>query len=269
MRTVNWDKLKPPTALLFFILTSVVAILLGFFLLSRETMASWFQAAGYYFIFATFIIWAASLWPEKLTFERSQEFIRGHWPALAVAFILTAAGILNSPPKFRILADETNLMGVALSMYRERSVGNTTEGYYYFESFEPKTTVQGKRPLLFPFLVSVLHTVKGYSASNGFVLNALAGFLTLFLFYFLLQRIFSSGLALLGMLLLASFPVYVIGVSSSGFEIVNLLFALIAFLLLDVYLEKREPRHAELLGLTLVLLSRIFRKKSIVDMLNC
>ncbi len=59
------------------------------------------------------------------------------------------------------------------------------------------------------------------------------------------------------MLLLASFPVYVIGVSSSGFEIVNLLFALIAFLLLDFYLEKLEPRHAELLGLTLVLLAQV------------
>ncbi len=56
MRTVNWDKLKPHSVLLFFILTSVVAILIGFFLLSRETMAFWFQASGYYFIFATLII---------------------------------------------------------------------------------------------------------------------------------------------------------------------------------------------------------------------
>ena len=39
---------------------------------------------------------------------------------------------LASPLQFRILADETNLLGVANSMYQEHSFANRTSALYYF-----------------------------------------------------------------------------------------------------------------------------------------
>jgi hypothetical protein len=77
------------------------------------------------------------------------------------------------------------------------------------------------------------------------------------MFYGLLQRWFSQWLSVVGMLLLAAFPLFVLWVTSGGFEIVNLLFSLIAFLLLDTLLVTGEARVIERLGLTLVLLSQL------------
>lgn len=239
------------------ILSAAVALLLGFIIPSQATSASWFRHGSYYILLAGFILWLLSLPPERIIRSRMSDLARRNALPFGLAVVIIAAAWQSSPPSFRVLADETNLMGTALSMYEDRQVTNIHEALFYLEGFDPILRFPDIRPAFFPFLVTVAHAVLGYSAYNGFVVNAIAGVFALFCFYLFLARWFSPQTSLLGMLLLASFPTFVLWVTSSGFEIVNLLFVILAFLFLDRYLQTGRGRHAERLGLTLVLLAQI------------
>jgi len=183
-------------------------------------------------------------------------FIRRHGPALGLAMLLTIGAVSISPPRFRIFADETNLMNMAFAMYDQRSFSQPY-GMFEEESFQTLTRAWGKRPLFYPFVVSLAHTFLGYSADNGFVVNAVSGFLCLFLMYFILQRWFTRFHGVVGMMLLASFPLYVLCMTSGGYEILNMLFLLLVFLVLDSFLVSRQSHDVELLCLSLVLLAQI------------
>jgi 4-amino-4-deoxy-L-arabinose transferase-like glycosyltransferase len=71
-------------------------------------------------------------------------------------------------------------------MYERGQVTGVPEALFYLEAFG--------------------HALLGYSATNGFLVNAVAGVLLLFSLYLILAQWFSRKLALLGILLLASFP---------------------------------------------------------------
>lgn len=241
-----------------FAISTAVALVLGF-LIPQEQKTQWFRASGYYFIFGTFGFWLLSLcmWSrEKLKDPNLQSLIRRHGWAIALAALLTISGVLTSPPRFRVLSDETNLIGMSFAMYDQRSF-MLPLGLFEEEHFQRHVTRWGKRPLFYPFLVSLAHTFFGYNGYNGFVVNAVAGFLCLVAFYLLLTRWFSRFHGILGMILLAAFPLFILWVTSSGFEIVNLLFGLLVFLIFDDFLKSKQSYHLELLGFTLVLLAQI------------
>ena len=163
---------------------------------------------------------------------------------------------LASPPEFRILADETNLLGIAASMYDEHEFYNTTSGLYYYHSFHELRHVWGIRPVFYPFLIYVSHALLGYDAYHGFLVNAVAGVISLWCLYWLLKQVFPTALAIAGLLTLAAFPVFVMWVTSSGFEIVNLALSLICFCWLFQFLETQDTYHLERLVLSLVLLAQ-------------
>ena len=239
------------------ILSSVIALLFGFLIPTKEQMSDWLQITGYYFIFGTTILWLLSILPQSLERKKFDYFFNEYGRALIMALILVAGMYLSCPPQFRILADETNLAAVAASMYQEHTFYNSTSGFYYYDAYHDFNHVWGIRPIFFPFLINIIHTISGYSAENGFVVNAIAGTTTLVLFYGILKNWFPNILALSGMVLLASFPVYVLWVTSGGFEVVNLLFAMLSFYFLNKFLKTKKGLDLERLGLTLLLLSQI------------
>jgi len=121
----------------------------------------------------------------------------------------------------------------------------------------------GKRPLLYPLLVSFVHSLRGYSASNGFVVNFILGILTLFVVYLFICDQFPRIYGLLSILILASLPNFVMWVTSSGFETLNLFFIVLTFYLFSKVLVSKYVQQAELLFLTLVLLAQC-RYESII-----
>jgi len=238
--------------------SGLIAILLGFIALPQKTMTDWFHRSGFYFIFFTVIIWVLSFRVEIADFKNLWANRRKHFFALCLALALTISAFLCSTPRFRILADETNLLGISWSMYEKHSFYNPTQVFYYFDGMCDVISYEwDKRPNLYPFLIYTAHVFFGYSGNNGFVINAIAGFLTFFIFYLLLQRWFSRFWGVVGMLLLAGYPLVILYMTSSGFEIVNLLFALITFLILDFFLLEPKATHLELLLLTLVLVAQV------------
>ncbi len=234
----------------------LAALLGGFFLPSDTQRGVWFEHTGFYFIFACFIFWSVSLIRLTPGVRAFLQSIRSNWPGLTLALALTICAFLLSPPKIRILYDEPNLIGVSTNFYYDH-LASIPKNSLYLNGLKTSFLNQlDKRPLAFPFLLFAAHALTGYSAYNGFIINFLAAFGALFVWYVLLRRWFAPWLAGAGTLLLAAYPLFVIYATSSGFEILNLFFILLAFHFFNCFLDQRTAPQAERLLLTLVILAQ-------------
>lgn len=233
-----------------------LAIVLGFLPPDRSLPTKWFESTGFYFIFLSFLMWVVTLLPTPLSWPQTTRALRKNTIAFLLAALLTVIAFRACPPNFRILADETNMVGMSMAMYDHKSFYNPTQGRNYYDNYWEISHTWDKRPLFYPFLLYLAHTFLGYSGYNGFWVNAVAGFFCFVTFYWLMRRRFQEYEALSGMILLASFPVLIIWITSSGYEVTNLAFILLSFLFLDRFLAERTVSSAERLGLTLVLLAQ-------------
>ena len=240
--------------LIAFIGVSLASIAAGL-LPTRAQSGSLFPSLSYYFIFALLLVWLwriFDLYGNALKIRLSRLY-----PVLLLAVALTALIFVSSPPRFKILADETNLIGVSMMMHEKRSATLPLEGFHTDYKDSNFLTVTDKRPLFFPFLVSIVHALYGYAATNGFVLNFAVSCVILFLIYLTTIRILPNPYGWIAVLLAAGTPIYMINVTSSGFETLNLLFLLLYFLfLIDAVQSNGEYRRIELLLLTTLLLAQ-------------
>ncbi len=236
----------------------ILAIGMGLYLNEMSV----FLSTGYYFIFTSFSLWLFSL----IRLSHTANFFNPsvinvfneHWPAIVVSLTVMICAVSISSPEIKILYDEVNLIATSKTMYMEHGFHMWMVSVARdFGEAENIVFSVDKRGLFFPFLISVCHTFLGYDAHNGFVVNIIAGFSLLLIFYFLLIRWFSKETAMLGMIVLSAFPIIIIYTLSSGFEILNVLFVVISFYLLDIFLTKKDWRYAEALLLNLVLLAQI------------
>jgi hypothetical protein len=239
----------------------ICASILAGILIPKKSIYFLFENSGYYFILVSFLLWVVSLL--NLYSSKLKSLTLQHWPALLLCTTLMAFIFCMAPPKFKILNDETNLIGVSMSMYRSKKVSLPIQGFNLdYKKPEYKNTLD-KRPLLYPLLVSFVHGLRGYSAFNGFVVNFICGILVLFIFYLFICGHFSRIYALLSILILASLPNFVMWVTSSGFETLNLFFIIFTIFLFSKVIVTRNIQQAELLFLTLVLVSQC-RYESVV-----
>src|SRR5204862_2033592 len=96
-----------------------------------------------------------------------------NWPGLVLAFVLTAIAVLAVHPALRILSDEANLVGTSKNLFSSRTATFTVSGKNYYDSYWDVDVAIDRRPALFPFLVSLVHVVRGYSYKNVFLFNLL------------------------------------------------------------------------------------------------
>lgn len=234
---------------------ALLVLLVGALAPERSALELAFEHSGFYFVFATFGLWLLTLLRDA---DKSAclNFLRAHWPAGLLALALTAALFLNSPPKFRILFDEANLAALSMDMYERHGAAIPENGVFAGGAFRSLSTTLDKRPLAFPFLTYAAHALSGYRASNGFAVNFLASVGALLLFSLLLRRWLDPTAGVLGQLLLASFPLYALCATSNGFEILNLFFILLLFLLFDELLREPRALNAEKCLLTLLVLAQ-------------
>ena len=79
-----------------------------------------------------------------------------------------------------------------------------------------------KRPALFPFVVSVIHSLSGYRPENVFWLNSGLTFLLLGLIYTIAARTCGKPHGILAILLMTSLPLLAQNTNGGGYEIMNL-----------------------------------------------
>ena len=200
----------------------VFIILLAYSLKDKKIMSNLFAYTSYYMISAILIIWVVQtvLLIKTLNFS-TKTFSRKYWPGLLTSLILTVLIFLSVEVKFKTLSDETNLLSVSMSMLNDKICYNATMGKYYYGNFNSINNEIEKRPLVFPFMVNLVHTLTGFRYQNPFILNFIVMFLLLSGIYISVRAFLDPASSIAAMLLVISYPVITIFGTSGGFDLLN------------------------------------------------
>ncbi len=203
----------------------------------------------------------------RLNCESASNKLAVSWAALkaplAVGLFLSFLVWASVGFEFRILADETNFLGSALSLYMNQTYYNITEGTFYYDSFKTLEQVVDKRPPLYPYFISIYHFLFGYNAFNGFWVNLTITFATGALFFHIGRKFLGTVYGLLVVASYCAIPISLIGMSSSGYEPMTALFNTLVLWQCVEFLKSPSTLRLEVL-LLLLLASSQGRYESII-----
>jgi hypothetical protein len=222
--------------------------------LNYQSLLSNFIQSSYYILLATTVLFL-SIIVKKIINERKSVvvFFKSSGLGLIFCFLVTTLVFISVNSKHRILADETNVLSVSKSMLFEKRVDNIMEGYWYYGKLHSETSEIDKRPLLFPFFVSIIHSLFGFSYKNLFIAN----FMVLFLLLSTLSVVLKNRLGVLwgfaGVLLTLSQPIVTLTATSGQIDLIHTLFFFFAFLCFFHFVKKPSGENFSLLWITLVM----------------
>jgi hypothetical protein len=205
-----------------------------------------FVQTTYYLLMATLLCWAGTYLyaGRELRRETVATWLKDNWPGLVIALAVTVTAWLAIDPALRMLSDEANLVGTSKNFFASRAPTFTVSGKYYYDSFWDVDVAIDQRPTLFPFLVSLIHVVLGYSYRNVFVFNLLLLPAFVLVAYRLAKSLGGETFAVVASLLVVAHPVTLTSVRSGGFDFFATFFALLV--LKSLYDHIRKPSAAGL-----------------------
>jgi 4-amino-4-deoxy-L-arabinose transferase-like glycosyltransferase len=209
-----------PAALLIFLVVSVS---------DTATTRKLFVETTYYFLFATVLCWAGTYLYTARDLRRAAvlSWAKENWPGLLIALLVTVLVGLSVDPALRMLSDEANLVGTSKNFFASKTATFTVSGKNYYGSYWDVDVAIDRRPTLFPFLVSLVHTVCGYSYENVFTFNLLVLPAFLLVAYRLAKSLGGETFAIAASLLVAAHPVTLISIRSGGFDFFTAFFGLL------------------------------------------
>jgi hypothetical protein len=227
---------------------------------SDSKVAQWlFVNTTYYCLMALVVCWAGTYLhaARGLGWQGVVAWARENWRGLMVAFGVTAVAGFAVEPAFRMLSDEANLVGVSKNLFASKTSTFTVSGKYYYGSYWDVDVAIDRRPTLFPFLVSLLHSVRGYSHENAFLLNLLMLPVFLLVSYRLGKSLGGETFGVVAALFVAAHPVTLISIRSSGFDFLAACFAVLSLKSLLDYCREQSPSRLAILWLNLCLFAEI------------
>lgn len=192
-----------------------------------------------------------------ITFPFFREALKNKYKQIIVCLIMAVVVFVSMPPKYRVLSDETNLLSVSQSMNYKREILNVTQAKFYYGNLN---VIQGDlptRPLLFPFLTNLVHTVAGYHYQNAFVLNFIILFGILLMTFLVVESSMGQLSAAAACLLLLSIPTLTLSATSGGFDICSLFFFGLSFVFLYRFLISPSTDRFAMLLIQLIMLAQI------------
>ena len=205
-----------------------------------------FVHTTYFFLLATVLCWAGTYLHAARDVRRETivAWVKENWPGLVIAFVVTVIAWLAIHPALRVLSDEANLVGTSKNLFSSRTATFTVSGKNYYDSYWDIDVAIDRRPALFPFLVSLVHVVCGYSYKNVFLFNLLVLPAFVLVSYRLAKSLGGETFAIVASLLVVAHPITLISVRSGGFDFFALFFALLV--LQSLFDHLREPSAARL-----------------------
>lgn len=229
-----------------FLVAAMLALALGFFIPNPAQAETLFIDLAYPFLFAlvgltaTFLLRYLFLQyrPSRKTLLNSANLTLSTVVILASLFLYTREG-----GSFKIPFDEQVLVNVSqnLDAYHQPLLSESTLGSL------ARTEMIDKRPLLFPFLLSLVHGILGYQSENAFFLNFAFTAVFLLLLFKTCERLSSRKTGYLAIALACCFPLLSQNASGAGFDLLNLCLILGTGLLAMDYW--RNPNRNALLAL--------------------
>lgn len=240
------------------LLYAAAAILLAYTVTHRTWMSEVYLNSGYYVLLILFSLWLVTL-QEKLSslYSSFGEFWTRHRFAILASLAVAVLVFLSVGIHFRVLSDEANLMGIAKGLVDEKKSGNMTMGFWYYNSYYPIHYDIPKRPLLYPYIVHLIHLFAGYRPINGFIANFLIfwGVLGLILGY--ARAHYGRFAAAICILFVIAQPVVSMTATSSEFDMLPALFMILSFAALYRYLEDANPLNFKWLWVNFLMLGNV------------
>jgi hypothetical protein len=231
------------------------AALLSVTLRHRELNERFFVVSTYYVLFALLLLYAgvqlAREMPSPIAWAKE------HRAGLAVTAVLSTIVLWAVAPAFRVLADEANLVGVSKNLFFQRTADFVVSGKWYFENYWELSRTTDRRPALYPFLVSLLHVIRGYHVENAFHLNAIVFVLFTFSCYRLGKSLGGELFGLASAVLVATNPIMLVEARSASFDLLATWLLLLVVQNFVDYARDRSPRRLAVLALTLCLLAHV------------
>ncbi len=221
-------------------------------------MQNVFLQTSYYVMLAMLICWGWSAWREWHTFSIAPRiFLQKMFVGILTAAVLTCIIWKGIGPSYKVLSDESNLMGVARSMFYERTVKHVLTGEYYYDNLWPLSIDTPKRPFIYPLLVSFFHGIFGYSIDNGFYVNGVTLFLLLCWVFGIVSAVAGSWIGVAAQLLVAAQPIIGITATSAGYDTLSLFFQLIMLTSVWQLLQRVTPQRLLFLWWTGMVLANV------------
>lgn len=239
--------------LLSLILICVLVLVIGRLALPADKALRAVITTGYWWMLVATIIAGVVWWK---SWRAHATFRVPRWQTVVLIAAVTLCWHAHERFGYKILADEILLMGTSQNMHFDRDVGYGVRATDIRGPFEILESVLDKRPLLYPFLVSVLHDWTGYRTANAFWLNAGLGVVFLGLLHHLATRVGGNAWAGdVAVLFAGGIPLFAQQASGGGFELLNLtlLTAWIGFGM--AFMEKPDERRQDALVISAVLLA--------------
>ncbi|MDP3071288.1 MAG: hypothetical protein Q8N18_13440 [Opitutaceae bacterium] len=249
-----------------FVASAAVAVVFGFFALPDKVAISLVSKTGFWFVLVAF---ALLVWALGRTFAqdlRALSWRTFDWLSAAVVAVGASVLLAHESFGFKIVMDEIMLLGTSMSMHLDKTALTPLRGNDIQGAFVIIEGIVDKRPLFFPFLLSLLHDLTGYRPGNAFVLNA--GLTVVFLgLVCVLGRMLAGRVAgWLGVVLFAGLPLLAHNATGGGFELLNLTMIVATVLLGVRWLERRDDASLTAFCFSGLLLAQV-RYESVIYLL--
>ncbi len=238
--------------LLLLILLCLLVLAIGRWVLPVDVALHAVISLGYWWTLAAVIVAGVCFWR---LWQHCTPFVRPGWLTVGVIVAVTACWHAHERFGFKILADEIVLLGTSQNMHLGRDVGYGVRATDVRGPFDLLQSLLDKRPLLYPFLVSVLHDWTGYRSANAFWLNAGLGVAFLSLLHGLAVKIGRHRWAgHFAVLFAGGIPLIAQQAAGGGFELLNLTLLTAWLWVGALYVEKPESVRQDAFVIIAVLL---------------
>lgn len=218
-----------------------------------------FVNTTYYLSLVTVLCWVGTYLhaAREVRREAVSAWLKENWPGILLAATVTVIAALAVEPALRMLSDEANLLGTSKNFFASKTATFTVSGKNYYDSYWDVDVAIDRRPTLFPFLVSLVHAVRGYSYRNVFVFNLLALPAFLLVSYRFAKSLLGETFALVATLLVMAHPITLISVRSGGFDFLATCFALLVIKSLLDLCHDQSPSKLAILWMNSCLFAEI------------
>ena len=218
-----------------------------------------FVNTTYYFLMATVLCWAGTYLhaARDLRRETAVAWVKENWPGLVIALAVTVVAGLAVEPALRVLSDEANLVGTSKNFFASKTATFTVSGKNYYGSYWDIDVAIDRRPTLFPFLVSLVHAVCGYSYGTSSSSICWCSRPSCSCRTGSAKSLGGETFAVVASLLVAAHPVTLISARSGGFDFFATFFGLLVIKSLLDYIRDRSPAKLAILWMNLCLFAEI------------
>ena len=249
-----------------FLLSTVLAMVLGFVAIPDSPAIVFVSKAGFWFVLLAFAIFVHALWQTWADEIRGLCWRTVDWTSVAVVVVGGVILLVHETFGFKIVMDEIMLLGTSMSMHLDKTVLTPMRGSDIQGTFVILDGMLDKRPLFFPFLVSLLHDLTGYRPANVFILNSALTFVFLGLVNATGRLLAGRVAGWLGVALLVGLPLLAHNATGGGFELLNLVMIVSTMLLGARYVEKMDTASLTAFCFSALLLAQV-RYESVIWLL--